>query len=145
MFLQWAQACNRVAGRGDIPPNFTFFKGRSVKFGKQLYGNDYVAGIPVPMLAESFKWTAAMFLTFLTHTVALLSLLIKYHDEPMWVNLKLHQRFLLALLQWSATVRQLRQIDLQIREHQLGMRRIWQFKPLYKYKTTLSFMEQRIS
>jgi hypothetical protein len=86
------------------------------------------------MLAESFKWTAAMSLTYLLHAVALLSPVIKDVEDPMWVNFKLCQRCLLGLLQWSATVGQIRQIDVQVREHQAGQRRIWQFKPLYKYK-----------
>ena len=91
-------------------------------------------GMPVPQLADSFKWTAAMSFTVLVHGVALLSPLIKQKDEPMWVNFMLAQRFLLGLLQWSATIGQIRQIDLQVREHAAGQRAIWQFKPLVKYK-----------
>jgi hypothetical protein len=120
--------------RNDIPPQFSSFPGRNSVAGKELYGDKYVKGMPVPHLAESFKWTAAMSFTFLIHAVALLSPLIKDHNEPMWVNFKLHQRFLLGLLQWSASVDQITRIDLQIRQHGQGMCEIWQFKPLYKYK-----------
>ena len=120
--------------RNDVPPQFPFFKGREAKKGKELYGDDYVAGTPVPLLADNFKWTAAMSFTFLVHGVALLSPLIKQKDEPMWVNFKLHQRFLLGLLQWSATIGQIRQLDLQIRQHAAGQRAIWQFQALVKFK-----------
>jgi hypothetical protein len=68
------------------------FKGRSAKFGKQIYGANYRKGMPVPLKEQNFKWTAAMSFSLLIHAVALLSPLIKDHEEPMWVNFKLHQR-----------------------------------------------------
>lgn len=120
--------------RGDIPPQFKFFNGRSAKVGRQLYGSDFLRGSPVPLQAEHFKWTAAMSFTFLIHAVAFLHPLITDHQEAMWVNLKQHQEYLLGLLQWQARVKDILALDVKIREHQLGWRAIWQFKPLYKFK-----------
>lgn len=120
--------------RSDIPPIFGEFKGRGPKVGKALYGDMYVKGMPVPLQAENFKWTAAISFTFLLHAVTFLSPLIKDHDEPMWKNFKLHQRYLIGLMQWSASVGEIVQLDVLIREHQHGLLAIWQWNPFYRFK-----------
>jgi hypothetical protein len=71
---------------------------------------------------------------FAIHCIAFLSPLIKDHEEPMWLNLKQHQQYLIGLLQWSAKVKHIKELDLQIRQHQADFLKIWQYKPLYRYK-----------
>ena len=87
-----------------------------------------------PLQSDPFKWTAAMSFTFLIHSIAFLSPLITEPDEPMWVNFKQHQRYLMGLMSWSASVKYIMMIDVQIREHQCGWMAIIPFRVLYRFK-----------
>jgi hypothetical protein len=122
------------AQRSDIPPPFPVFKGRNYDAGVKLYGDKMTKGQVVPQQSESFKWKASMSYTFAIHAIAFLAPLIKDKAEPMWVNLRKHQEYLMTLNQWSAKVKHILKLDLLIREHQAGFLAIWQFAPLYKYK-----------
>ena len=88
----------------------------------------------VPLQSDNFKWTAAMAFTFLIHSIAFLSPLIKDSSEPMWINFKKHQQYLMGLMQWSGSTAYILQLDLQIREHHEGWIAIFQFRALHKFK-----------
>ena len=75
-----------------------------------------------------------MAFTFLIHSIAFLSPLIKDSSEPMWINFKKHQRYLMGLMQWSGSTAYILQLDLQIREHHEGWIAIFQFRALHKFK-----------
>jgi hypothetical protein len=108
-------------GRSHIPPEFQEFKGRSAAIGKRKYGSSYRKGMPVPKQKEPFKWTAAMSFTVLVHIIAVLHPLIRSHNCPQWISLLQHQRYVLSLLKWSGSIKEIHCVDNLIRQHQHGM------------------------